>query len=281
MAVALLLTSQLLHADNKPSESDDSKLVPIKTGDKTVYIKVKKQHDPYANLSSSERSFFSKESPMANKQFDSNDASVSKSNTSFRQQSFLTKSYSFDGKSQSNLILPNLDTKVATSTATTYGRNASGFDKSFATSSSNSTQNKKVLFASNTSDYQGRTATLGTHQTDASVTFPLAGKTYQGPETTYARHDLDQVSQGLSRMTDLPNRPLTIDEVRNLINHETKPNTNSKPEPASKPLNDPDYKPVPSPAPPAADENKGDLVPSPGMAAAALQPPENSEPLPK
>jgi hypothetical protein len=283
MTIALLLAGQVLHADDKPSEPADSRLVPIKMGDKTAYIRVKKQHDPYANLSPSQRSFFSKESPLANKQFYSNDAPVTKNNSSLQQQTFLTKSYYIDSQSQSNTIIPNLNTKVSTDAATAYGRNAFGFDKSFAASKSNSDQGKKALLASNTSEYQGRTATMGPQQMDAPSASPLAGKSYQGPETASARHDLDQVNSGLSRMSDLPNRALTIDEVRNLINHDTKPDSKAKPEPASKPLNDPDYKPVPSPAPPAADDDRNDLIPSPGMAAAAVvpPPPENSEPLPK
>jgi hypothetical protein len=283
MAVALLLTGPLLHADDKkPSDSDGYKQVPIRTGDKTTYLRVKTEHDPYANLSPSSRSFFSKESPLANKQFDSGNAPVSRSSgDSFQQQTFLTKSYSVDAGSNSDITTPNVNTKVTTASATAYGQNASGFDRSFTTSSSDAARNKKALFASNTSDFQGRTATLGSQQIDVPGASPLAGKPYQGPEADKVHQELGQVNSGLSRMSGLPNRALTIDEVRNLINHETKPDTNARPEPASKPLNDPDYKPVPLRILPPADDDKGDLVPSPGMAAAAFHPPENSEPLPK
>jgi len=283
LAVALLLTGSLLHADDKkPSDSDGYKLVPIQRGDKTTYVRVKTQNDPYANLSSSSRSFFSKESPLANKQFNSGNTPLSRSgDSSFQQQTFLTQSYSVDNKSESDTTTPHLKTKVATNPATAYGQNASGFDKNFTTSSSDTAQNKEALFASNPSGFQGRTATLGSQQIDAPGASHMAGKSYQGPETDEVHRDLDQVNNGLSRMSGLPNRALTIDEVRNLINHETKPDTNAKPEPTSKPLNDPDYKPTPSRISPSVDDDKGDLVPSPGLTAAAYHPPENSEPLPK
>ena len=288
MVAAFLLASQVLHADNKPIISPDgSKMVPVKMGNKTTYIKVQEPPDlsKHASWSTSEKynptTFdLGRTSTLANKQFDSSDSSVTKSNSSFQQKAFLTKSYSIDSESQANAVR-NLNTKVSTDTAAAYGNTASGFDKNFSTSNSNLDQNKKVLFASNTSEYQSRTATIGAQQISPPSASPLAGQSYQGPEIASTRHDLDQVNGGLSRMSDLPNRALTIDEVRDLINHGVKPNTNSKPEPASKPLNDPDYKPIPSPAPPAADEDKNDLIPSPGMTAASLQPPENSEPLPK
>lgn len=290
-ALVLLLTGPFLHADDKDKHSttDGSKLVPIKVGDKTVHIKVQQQPDfsKQRNWSPSSDKYnptafdLGRTSSMANKQFDSKNTSFAQSNHSFQQQAFPTKSYSIDDKSRSN---SSLNTKALTNATTSYNRNASDFDKSFATSNSDAIKNKETLFAANTSEYQGRTAIVGSQQMDASAPSPLANKTYQGPEADYVRRDLDQIHNAeLSRMSGLPNRPLTIDEVRNLINHETKPDTNSKPAPPSKPLNDPDYKPVPSSAPPAADDNNSDLAPSPGMAAAAAapQPPENSEPLPK
>jgi hypothetical protein len=288
MAVALLLAGQFLHADDKVSDSDGSKQVPIKVGGKTTYIKVQQQPElsQHRNWSTSPDKYnpmafdLGRTSSLANKHFDAKDTSFAQSNHSFQQQAFPTKSYSIDDKSRSNL---NPDTKASTHTTTVYDRNASGFDKSFATTSSDAVENKNALFAANASDYQGRTAVVGSQQINTSIAFPLANKSYQGPEADSTRHDLDEVNNGLSRMSGLPNRPLTIDEVRNLINHDAKPDTNSKPAPASKPLNDPDYKPVPSPAPPAVDDGNSDLAPSPGMAAAsaAPQPPENSEPLPR
>lgn len=284
ITVALLLTSQTLLADDKPpiSTSDNVQMVPVKVaGGKTAYVPVQKQLNPFRNLTTSDQLSFNKESPLANKQFSPSNNSFSQSDTSFQQQTFLTKSYFSDSKSQTNTTTPNLNTKFSTENSTAYNRSASEFDRSFATSGSDIAQNKKAIFASNTSDYQGQTAVLGSHHVDTFASTTLVAKPYQGPEVDDIKRDLNQVNQGLSRMSGLPSRPLTIDEVRDLINHQTKPNTDSKPEAASKPLNDPDYKPVPMRISPAdEDDNKDGLVPSPGTMANP-QPPENSEPLPR
>jgi hypothetical protein len=110
----------------------------------------------------------------------------------------------------------------------------------------------------------------------------MSGKTFQGPEAVAAHQHLTMTDDGKIFISDLPNRALTIDEVRNLINHGFKPNTDLKPEEQSKPLNDPNYKPEPlreMPAP-ATDDDRNDPVPPPGTMAAP-QPPENSVPLPQ
>ena len=289
VAAALLLAGPLLHADDqKSSNSGSFTQVPVQSGGQTTYIKVQKQPTPsnHASWASSPDKYnpetydLGRTSSMANKSFASGaNTSVSKNKSSFQKEAFLTKSYSIGN--QSDQTTPNLTAKVPTYSATAYGKNASSFDKGFAGTSAEMTQNKKVLFASNTSELQGRTATIGSQQINTSAPFAQADKSYQGPEVSYIRRDLNDVNSGLSRMSDLPNRALTIDEVRNLINHDAKPSPNAKPEPASKPMNDPDYKPQSLRATPAPTEDKDDLIPSPGVTAAGFQPPENSEPLPK
>ncbi len=110
----------------------------------------------------------------------------------------------------------------------------------------------------------------------------MSNKMYLGPGAQRVPDDIViKENVVISRMSGLPNRSLSIDEVRNLINHETKPNTDAKPDAPNKPLNDPNYKPEPlrdAPSP-ASEDDKNDPVPPPGTMAAP--PPENAEPLPQ
>ncbi len=54
----------------------------------------------------------------------------------------------------------------------------------------------------------------------------------------------------IAHVSDIPNRPLTVDEVRGLINHGLKPDTAAPPGMPSKAINDPNYKPEASPEAP-------------------------------
>ncbi len=142
------------------------------------------------------------------------------------------------------------------------------------------------MLASATSPDQGRSATIE-KQNSAAFASPLGDKKFEGDEAQAARRHLSRNKSGQIEITDLPDRPLTIDEVRNLINHGFKPDTEVKPEEPSKPLNDPDYKPEPlrdMPAPASSDDDKDDPVPAPGtMSSPAIPavPAENSDALPQ
>lgn len=276
-------------------------MVPIKTANGTTYVKVKKQVDPYQNVSASSSSDkydptnldFSKSSPLANKQFSPASASASTSDSFVDRDhgTFITKPYTGDASSQADHALPNLNTEVSTPATRAYDQSASGTQKSFITPTPDVGQNKTAILASSSAaNEQDRTAALEAGKTE-TYTSPLASKQYLGPGAQNVPDDvtiknnvvLANITHKpivLSRMSNLPNRPLTVDEVRDLINHETKPNLDEEPEPPSKPLNDPDYKPEPSPAPPSTDDDKNDPVPSPGTIATP-QPPENLEPLPQ
>jgi hypothetical protein len=293
LAFAFVTTGRLLHADDQPVSSDGYKTVPINVGGKTVPIRVQESGDPYKNVSSSNsdgkyhpEQIFSTTSSMADKKFSFASNSLSKSDPDFKnsdQSTFITKSYTGDPSSPS---VPNLDAKAGFPTTSAYSRNAAGFDKSYLTSNADAGQNRTAWVASATSTDQNRTALLGAQTTDIFAS-PLAGKTFQGPEADAAKRHLIRLNNGQISITDLPNRPLTIDEVRDLINHGFKPNTDIKPEEPSKPLNDPNYKPEPlrdAPSPDTSsstsDDDKNDPVPPPGTMAAP-QAPENSEPLPQ
>lgn len=288
IAVTFVTTGRLLFADDPPASSDGYKTVPVAVDGKTIPIRVRESDDPFKNVSSSGSTgkydparIFSSTSSMANKSFSLPSDSFSKSNADFKdrdQNTFITKAYAPDASSPS---APNLDTKASFPTATGYNRNAAGFDKSYITSNADAGQTRTALLASSTSTDQNRTALVGS-QTFSTAASPLAGKTFQGPEAGAVHQHLTKMDDGRIFISDLPNRPLTIDEVRNLINHGFKPNTDIKPEEPSKPLNDPDYKPEPlrdAPSP-GADDDKNDSVPPPGTMASP-QTPENSEPLPQ
>jgi hypothetical protein len=295
LALAFVTASRLLHADD-PSAADGYKIVPIHAGDKTVPIRVQEQSDPSQNTTTSapsdgkyhpESINYGATSSMANKAFSFSSDPLAKSDPDFKnpdQSAFITKPYTDIPSSSS---VPNLDAKPGLPATGAYGRSATGFDKSYITSTADADQNRTAPGVSTTSIDQNRTVQLGTHTID---TFPSSfnGKPFQGPEADAAKRSLTRLKNGQISVTDLPNRPLTIDEVRDLINHGFKPDTDTKAETPSKPLNDPDYKPEPlrdTPQPDAsspASDDENDAVPPPGtMATPQAQTPENSEPLPQ
>lgn len=296
IAVTLVTTGRLLPADDQTASSDGYKTVPVTVNGKTVPIRVAEQGDPFKNISSSSNStgkydperIFSATSSMANKKFALPSDAISQSNSDFKdheQEAFITKPYLYDTSSPT---VPNLDAKASFPTTSVYSQSATEFNKSYPTSSADVGQGRPGAFATATdSADQNRIAALGgPEKTEGIVSDSMADKQYLGPG---AQHVPDGIvikdNIVISRMSGLPNRPLTIDEVRDLINHGIKPNTDVKPEEPSKPLNDPDYKPEPlrdTPQPDASssagDDDKNDPVPPPGTMAA---PPENSEPLPQ
>jgi hypothetical protein len=301
----LVLTAPFLHADDKPSppppSGDGYTSIPIHLPNgKTSYVRVQEQPKPTGHLSSAttdgkydpSQLSLSKTSDLANKTFSSPSFTQSDSVEVAREQSFLTKSYFGGAGPKSSVTEQTFDTKAAYPNANTgaYNHTASGLDKSYVANTTDIAQNQTAPITAGVPEEQNRTANIGGHKIDATAS-PLASKTYTGPEADIERHEMAQVNQDLIQMKDLPNRPLTIDEVRALINHGIKPNTDSAPPPATKPLNDPDYRQEPSPAPPPLPSTRAptpdtsdDDLPSPGMVAAqhpvSATPPENSEPLP-
>jgi hypothetical protein len=205
------------------------------------------------------------------------------------QSSFMTKSYLSGANTRADETVPNFHSKFPLPTAASYGRGAGGFDKSFQTKGDMMDQNHSSLIGMKTASESGRAAVLGGHEIQ---TFSYSGgdKTYGGPEALAVKRDLDRMNNGLETLKDLPSRPLTIDEVRALINHGVKPDLDQKPAPASKPLNDPDYMPDAAPAPDRSpgtvDLHDANDLSTPGAVAhpelALPEPaPENGQPLPQ
>ena len=311
IAVTLVTAVPLIYADDTSASSVDAngdiRTVPVNVGGKTLPVRVQQQANPLAHANFPDEldphRAFSATNPMSNKSFALPTSSLSRGDADFTDPSrnaFATKSYVDSGSSESN---SNMNTKSRFPTFAANSRPASGFDRKYETASTDPALNHPAEFASSaTSVDQNRSAPLGNREKDLGLAADSSfDKAYLGPGAQNVPADLEPKENiVISRMSDVPSRPLSIDEVRNLINHETKPDTSSKPEEPSKPLNAPDYKPEPlrdSPSPDGAtaprpgkfdlvpasdvpsDDDKNDPVPDPGTMA--TPPPENSEPLPQ
>jgi hypothetical protein len=288
ITVTLVTSGGVLLAADQPASSDGYKTVPVIGGGKGAAVRVREQPDALAHASFPDeldpQRVFSATNRMANKTFSMPADSVSHGTSLYKEgdrNTFATKPYTFDASSPS---VPNADAKFSYPTTSAYNRSATGFDHGYQTSNADAGQNRTALLASATSSDQGRTAILG-GQTQSAFASSMSNKTFEGEEADAARRHLTRTKSGQILITDLPNRPLTIDEVRDLINHGFKPDTDARPPEPSKPLNDPDYKPQPlrddpSPNTSDQDDDKNDPVPAPGTMAAPPAP-ENSEPLPQ
>jgi hypothetical protein len=282
--------SAFARADDSHASSDGYKFVPVNLGGKTVLVRVRDSQDPLRNVSSSpdgkydpER-IFSTTSVMADKKFALPSDGLAKADPEFKGRgSFVTKAYTDTALAPA---LPNLTSKSNLPTSTSaYSRSATGLDKSYLTASADAGQDRTAALGNQTSPDQGRAANIG-DKTVSTYADPFADKKFEGPEADAVHRHLTKLSNGQMYVTDLPDRPLTIDEVRNLINHGFKPDTDKPPEEQSKPLNDPDYQPEPlremptaPEVPPVSDDDKNDPVPPPGTMA--QPPPENNVPLPQ
>jgi hypothetical protein len=292
VATIVVTLGPFLRADDPTDQtvaSDGYKTVEVPVaGGKSMAIKVKPQLDPYRNVSRPNTTgkydperIFSTASSMANKQFITPESPYTRK-SEFDQNTFITRPYN-NSSSQAQPYVDSSNSKNLIAPANANNKNTSEFSKSYLTSTADAGQNKAALLASsNNSEDQNRTAMVGGQPINTPKS-SIDGKSYQGPESDTAHHHVTPMANGQMLVSDLPNRPLSIDEVRNLINHGFKPDTGTPPPEASKPLNDPNYKPEPlrdMPAIPASDDDKNDPVPPPGTMSATPAP-ENSEPLPQ
>ncbi len=222
---------------------------------------------------------FSRTSSFANKSFDAGRAALSQNETAeeerdnkrFLTQPYATSSYKFAGRSFETVAYndaahPDAELNKSFTLPAAYADGGQTFNTG-----------KK-------SEYQDKTASIvqATPKIDPfSAPGALTEKTFFDPTTLHVPHKSFNLSKSIrsdpnsaGTITDLPNRALTVDEVRNLVNHEQIPELNAKPDAPSKPLNDPNWTP-PEVAPPAPDdspvkagpttEDKSDELPSPGM----------------
>jgi hypothetical protein len=278
------------HADKPPAAPPGYKMVPVKQGGHTAYIQVRDSGGSGSDKNNPAQIGFTATSSMAHKSYLPETASSSADGAyqDKMQSTFLTKSY-FPAKGDNgDDAMPGLHSAVAVTSAEGYDHAAAGFDRSFESSRNADEQNRSAEIGTKTASESGRTAILGGHDVK-KFAYTDSNKVYAGPEAAMVKRDLDKMNSGLESMKDLPSRPLTIDEVRALINHGVKPNLDEKPPEASKPLNDPGYLPDPAPAPVRGPDrinlkDDPDDVPPPGMMAhpdGTPEPPENSQPLPQ
>ena len=290
-ACALVLQAQNQAPNADPDKND--RQVKVKSGKKTATIRVRDIPGPRLDPPSTgkydpQNLDLGRSSTFAGKQFSTSNAALSKKDTAIEGRagnSFITKPFAF-GKSDAG---SDFGKAYKTSTYTESARGSDDYSKkTFATSSSSLAQNKDAVFANKTSSFANQSAVLdGSKKAPFSGTSDLNDKTFSDPEMKHVRRDPYSAGNGLDveRLVDLPNRPLTIKEVRNLINHETIPHLDEKADDDIKALNDPEYEPPaplqdyrPKPLPP---EEKDNSLPSPGMMATPTPPPENTQPLPK
>jgi hypothetical protein len=275
-----------LRADDPRAPGDNGKVVQLPSGAK---LKVQ-EADPYKNLhvpppsgQYDPRNYsMNQTSSFANKQFSTDTIAVSKngSNLVHDQGTFATKAYS--GLSPVNTTAQNYNAKYSTSPASDTDHADTQFTRNYATSSSSLGQSVASSFSSTSPD-QNRTSTLGSKT--SKVFASEMSKQYLGPGAQHVPDGFVKENVVMATVKDIPNRPLTIDEVRSLINHGIKPNLDTQPSESSKALNDPNYTPEASPEPPetsrppVTEDDKNDPLPPPGTMS--QPPPENTVPLPQ
>jgi hypothetical protein len=295
--VALAMIGPALHADDpaaaptRPTKDDHNyKTVRIKAGGAPISVRVQEQPDPLKHVTLHDdldhQRAFSETNDMANKSFTTtagpawiHDANVK------GDDAFAARPYDFNAAAPT---VPNLGSKASFRSTSFKGSASTGFDKNFPTTLTDASQNQAALLGASISPDQGRTAPFNARPVDMFAA-ANTNKTFQGEEADAVHRHLKQLGNGQYEISDLPDRPLTIDEVRNLINHGFKPNTSQPPPESTRPMNDPNYVPQPlrdDPSPPssnppakASDDDKDDAVPPPGTMA--TPPPENAEALPK
>jgi hypothetical protein len=224
---------------------------------------------------------YSRTSSFAHKSFDTSGSALSQNETAaeardnkrFLTQPYATGSYKFAGRS--------FETAAYNDSAHPDAELNKSFTLPAAYEDGNQTFN-----TGKKSEYQDKTASIvqAAPKIDPfSAPGALTEKTFFDPTTLHVPHKSFKLSNSVrsdpnsaGTITDLPNRPLTVDEVRNLVNHEQIPDLNAKSDEPSKPLNDLNWTP-PEVAPPAPDdrpvkpgpttEDKSDELPSPGMMA--------------
>ncbi len=298
-ATALLAMGSLLRADDPPAPKPPPgyKVVYQDMGGRKVPIFVKNQADisnavrRYGDDPLDPEKVFSETNPESNKTFKPANVDVNKSADLGAQDNFTTKVY--DNTGPSNVY--NLGSKSPYRTASFDGaKSAAGYNQAYATKNAPPDLDQAdSAFAPIGNSEQNRTAPIDarTYQTYAA---PQQDQKFTGPEEDARHKHLTRLTNGQLLVEDIPDRPLTVDEVRNLIDHGFKPNLSAPAPPESRPLNDPNYQPEPlrieptapddaSPPPTTAtpkvqDDDANDPVPSPGTMA---EHPEDTQPLPK
>jgi hypothetical protein len=287
-------------SDQPPPGTHDVKTY---AGGKPVTIRVKEMPKPELKDSgdSSDGHYdpsnmnMSKTSSYANKTFSTSEAALGGDATAAEahdQKRFATSAYSAGSYNQANKTFETAAFKSSP-------QNGDDFAKTFQLPGDGTATEANRSFGVKTSDLQGKKALIADNPKD-KIPDPFATPWTEGDKRFYdptmlrvphKRHDFhldaSKTIAGNDRITNLPNRPLSVDEVRNLINNDQIPNLDEPPDAPTKALNDPGWEPPVKapmiddnkavPATPPADEAAAGDLPSPGMMAK----PDSSQPPPK
>ena len=287
LALALAATP-LLHADDPPAITAPPgyKVVYHDMGNGTRMPILVKEEASDSNLHSElgddpldHQKVFSETNAMANKTFAGADTSAWDKSSSMSNNTDAIGDKVYNNTQPTSVY--DVGSKSTFNVATYDGvKSAPGADSTFVTKTADTGNNEASSeFAAIGASEQNQSSPIGDKAYAVSAD-AMADKTFQGPEEEARHRHLKIASNGQLLINSLPDRPLSIDEVKSLINHGFTPNLSQPPPPASKPLNDPNYQPEPlrieptkpETPPPAAnthvdDDDKDDPVPSPGTMA--------------
>jgi hypothetical protein len=221
-------------------------------------------------------------SSYANKTFSTSEAALggnAMAAEAHDQKRYVTGAYAAGSYNQANKTFETAAYKSSP-------QNGGDFDKTFQLPGSGTAAEANRSFAVKSSDLQSKKALIADNPQDKTdpfaTTWSEGDKRFYDPtmlRVPHKKHDfqVDANKADPDRITNLPNRPLSVDEVRDLLNNEQIPDLDKPPDTPSKPLNDPGWEPPvkapliddtrAAPATPPPDEAGAGELPSPGMMA--------------
>ncbi len=206
---------------------------------------------------------FSETNPASNKTFMPGDASVNKSANLDSQRGFRHQGLRHRGLQRlQSRLQDHLPHRVVR-----RHKSAAGYNQAYATKDASADlESCDSAFAPIGASEQNRAAPIDA-KTFATYAAPQQGKDFTGPEADVMhRHAKpgEPIDGDLEKLGEIPDRPLSVDEVRALINHGFKPNLSEPAAPASKPLNDPNYQPEPLRIEPTSPDDAPPVAPATG-----------------
>jgi hypothetical protein len=221
-------------------------------------------------------------SSYANKSFSTGEAAMGGDDTAAEahdQKRFATSTYAASAYNQANKTFETAAYKGS-------AQNSGEFAKAFKLPGTGTATEANQSYAVSSSDLQSKKALIADNPKNKidpfATTWSEGDKRFYDPtmlRVPHKKHDfhIDANKANPDNITNLPNRPLSVDEVRNLINNDQTPDLDEPPDAPSKPLNDPDWAPAVkapllddkkvAPATPPPDEAGDGELPSPGMMA--------------
>lgn len=97
------------------------------------------------------------------------------------------------------------------------------FDKTYPAQSASDWVTRSAQGMDRSSSIPNRTSRFADIKRPDGFDRTFEVRTYEGPEAARIKNNVAAVSNGLSGMKDVPDRNLTIDEVKNILNRDTTP----------------------------------------------------------